>query len=55
MPAQLLAILDRHVTVLLRFRHDLKLAAAGFHTGILHPDEMETKIFHRIFNDLTDP
>ncbi len=55
MPAQLFAILDRHVTVFLGFGHDLKLATAGLHAGIPHPDKMEAKIFHRIFNDLADP
>ena len=55
MPAQCLAILNRHLSFRDRLGHDLQLAAATLGTGIADPNKPETEIGYRAFDNLADP
>ena len=55
MPAQCLAILDRHLSFRDRLSHDLQLAATTLGTGIADPNKPEAKVGYRTFDNLADP
>ena len=55
MPAQRLAILNRHLSFNHRLGHDLQLAAATLGTRIADPNEPETEIGYRAVDNLADP
>ena len=55
MPAQCLAILDRHLSFRDWLSHDLQLAAATLGAGKANPNKPETQVGYRAFNNLADP